>query len=53
MNVRELFVSLLLFAVVATFTPGGANLLAAASGARFGFQRSAPLLLGITASRRS
>ncbi len=36
--------SLVAFAAVATATPGGANLLAAASGARFGLRRSLPLL---------
>jgi len=43
----ELLVSLILFAVVTTVTPGGANLMAAASGMRFGWRRSLPLLLGI------
>ncbi len=38
---------LLLFVAVATVTPGGATVLAAASGARFGFMRSIPLMLGI------
>jgi threonine/homoserine/homoserine lactone efflux protein len=38
---------LLLFVVVATFTPGGATTLATASGASFGFARSIPLMLGI------
>jgi threonine/homoserine/homoserine lactone efflux protein len=38
---------LLLFAAVATVTPGGATTLATASGARFGFVRSIPLMLGI------
>ncbi|MBB5463289.1 threonine/homoserine/homoserine lactone efflux protein [Paraburkholderia sp. Clong3] len=38
---------LLLFVAVATVTPGGATTLAAASGARFGFVRSIPLMLGI------
>lgn len=38
---------LLLFVVVATVTPGGATTLATASGARFGFMRSIPLMLGI------
>jgi threonine/homoserine/homoserine lactone efflux protein len=38
---------LLLFVVVATVTPGGATTLATASGARFGFIRSIPLMLGI------
>lgn len=38
---------LLLFVTVATVTPGGATTLATASGARFGFVRSIPLVLGI------
>ncbi|CAG9275134.1 LysE family translocator [Paraburkholderia unamae] len=38
---------LLLFVAVATITPGGATTLATASGARFGFARSMPLMLGI------
>ncbi|WP_322013129.1 LysE family translocator [Paraburkholderia sp. J12] len=37
----------LLFVAVATLTPGGATTLATASGARFGFARSVPLMLGI------
>ncbi len=45
----EVFPSLLLFAVVATITPGGATTLATASGVRFGFQRSLPLVFGIAA----
>jgi threonine/homoserine/homoserine lactone efflux protein len=43
----ELFLSLLMFALVGTITPGGATLLIAASGARFGFRLSVPLLIGI------
>lgn len=39
--------SLLLFALVATITPGGATTLATASGTRFGFRRSIPLMAGI------
>ena len=38
---------LLLFVAIATLTPGGATTLATASGARFGFTRSIPLMLGI------
>ncbi|SMF60384.1 Threonine/homoserine/homoserine lactone efflux protein [Tistlia consotensis] len=38
---------LALFAAVATLSPGGATTLATASGARFGFRRSLPLLAGI------
>jgi threonine/homoserine/homoserine lactone efflux protein len=41
---------LLLFAVIAVVTPGANNLLAAASGARFGLRRSTPLLVGIFVS---
>lgn len=41
--------SLLAFAMSATVTPGGATLLATASGARFGLRRSLPLLAGIAA----
>jgi threonine/homoserine/homoserine lactone efflux protein len=37
-----------MFALVATITPGGATTLATASGARFGFRRSIPLIVGIT-----
>ncbi|MBL6954251.1 MAG: LysE family translocator [Alphaproteobacteria bacterium] len=43
----EALYSLILFAVVATATPGGATTLATASGAQFGLRRSIPLLLGI------
>ncbi|HKU93800.1 MAG TPA: LysE family translocator [Vineibacter sp.] len=43
----ETFLSLALFAFVATVTPGGATTLATASGVRFGFRRSIPLLGGI------
>ena len=43
----ELLVSLVVFAVVATATPGGATALATASGAQFGFTRSVPLIAGI------
>lgn len=38
---------LLLFVAVSTVTPGGATTLATASGARFGFARSIPMMLGI------
>ena len=44
-----LLLPLVSFAVVATITPGGATTLATASGARFGFARSVPLLAGIAA----
>ncbi len=39
--------ALVMFALVATGSPGGATTLAAASGARFGYGRSVPLILGI------
>lgn len=42
--------SLLLFAILATLSPGGATTLATASGAQFGFLRSIPLILGIAAA---
>ncbi|MCX4162272.1 MULTISPECIES: LysE family translocator [Paraburkholderia] len=38
---------LILFAAVATVTPGGATALATASGSQFGFRRSIPLMAGI------
>ncbi|WP_414445177.1 LysE family translocator [Burkholderia sp. 22PA0106] len=41
------YAPLFLFVAVATVTPGGATTLATASGARFGFLRSIPLMLGI------
>jgi threonine/homoserine/homoserine lactone efflux protein len=40
--------SLLVFAAIATMTPGGATVLVASSGARFGFRNSIPLLVGTT-----
>lgn len=47
--VPDAMASLLLFAIVATGSPGGATTLATASGALFGFRRSLPLLTGIAA----
>jgi threonine/homoserine/homoserine lactone efflux protein len=44
---------LIVFALVATLTPGGATTLATASGARFGFRRSVPLMAGIAAALAS
>jgi threonine/homoserine/homoserine lactone efflux protein len=38
---------LILFAAVATATPGGATTLATASGVHFGYRRSLPLMAGI------
>jgi threonine/homoserine/homoserine lactone efflux protein len=43
----SLLPSLVLFAMIATFSPGGATVLAVASGARFGFRRSLPLISGM------
>ncbi len=43
----DLLLSLVMFAVVATISPGGATTLATASGAQFGMARSTPLLAGI------
>ena len=43
----EKLAPLLLFVLVAAITPGGATTLATASGARFGYRRSVPLIAGI------
>ena len=43
----EVIAALLLFAFTATWTPGPNNILLASSGARFGFRRSVPLVLGV------
>jgi len=43
----ESLLPLILFAAIATGTPGAATTLATASGASFGFRRSVPLLAGI------
>lgn len=48
MSAAPLF-PLALFALTSTLTPGGATTLATASGVQFGFRRSLPLLLGISA----
>jgi len=45
----ETLTPVLLFALVATITPGGATTLATASGAHFGFNRSVPMIVGIAA----
>ncbi|MES0864722.1 LysE family translocator [Ruegeria sp. SCPT10] len=39
--------ALILFALIATGSPGGATALATASGARFGYRQSLPLIFGI------
>jgi threonine/homoserine/homoserine lactone efflux protein len=43
----SLLVSLVTFATIAAITPGGANMLAVASGVRFGLRRSIGLLTGM------
>jgi threonine/homoserine/homoserine lactone efflux protein len=43
----EHLLPLVLFAAVATVTPGGATTLATASGVHFGYRRSVPLMAGI------
>ncbi len=45
----DTFITFMLFAIVATLSPGGATTLATASGVRFGYRRSVPLMLGIAA----
>lgn len=42
-------VSLILFAVVGSFTPGPNTIMVTASGAAFGFARTMPHMLGVTA----
>ncbi|MEM1078137.1 MAG: LysE family translocator [Pseudomonadota bacterium] len=43
----EALPALVVFAFAATASPGGATALATASGARFGYRRSLPLILGV------
>src|ERR1700712_2117453 len=49
----ETLMPVLLFALVATITPGGATTLATASGAHFGYRRSVPMMTGIAAGLAS
>ena len=42
-------ISFTTFAIVAGFTPGPNNIMLAASGANFGFQRTLPHIFGIVA----
>ncbi len=49
----QALVSLALFVLVSTVSPGGATTLATASGANFGFRRSLPLIAGIAAGLAS
>ncbi|MDF1719669.1 MAG: LysE family translocator [Minwuia sp.] len=46
----ESIIALIGFAVAATVSPGGATSLATASGIRFGYVRSLPLVLGMASS---
>ena len=50
---QDAILSLALFVAASTLSPGGATTLATASGARFGFRRSVPLLAGIAAGLAS
>ena len=43
-----LLIAILLFAFVATITPGPNNIMVTASGANFGYVRTIPHLLGIS-----
>lgn len=47
------FLPLILFVIVSTVTPGGATMLATASGAHFGYRRSIPVMMGIAAGLAS
>jgi len=47
MDRPELLTSLIVFAIIATITPGGATTLAVASGAQHGFRGSIPLIAGM------
>jgi threonine/homoserine/homoserine lactone efflux protein len=49
----EGFRALAIFALVSTISPGGATTLATAPGARFGFRRSIPMMLGIASGLAS
>ncbi|MGI3782045.1 MAG: LysE family translocator [Janthinobacterium lividum] len=46
---EDVLISVLLFVLAATVSPGGATTLATASGVQFGLRRSLPLMLGIAA----
>jgi len=50
LNAEALLLPLGLFAVVTSVTPGPNNILLTASGANFGFRRSVPHMLGISAA---
>ena len=42
------FLTLILFGIVTSFTPGPNNIMASHSGFNFGFKKTAPLMLGVT-----
>ena len=41
------FLTLILFGVATSFTPGPNNIMASHSGFNFGFKKTAPLMLGV------
>ena len=41
------FLTLILFGIVTSFTPGPNNIMASHSGFNFGFKKTAPLMLGV------
>lgn len=47
MIIPDLLISLIVFSIIATASPGGATTLATASGVQFGLTRSIPLICGI------
>ncbi|HEY8608340.1 MAG TPA: LysE family translocator [Noviherbaspirillum sp.] len=50
---QEAVLQLAVFALSAALSPGGATTLATASGARFGFRRSLPFVIGVAAGMAS
>lgn len=44
----DIFLALVVFAAVMAFTPGPNNIMLAASGVNFGFERTIPHMLGVT-----
>ena len=49
LSISPLFLPMLGFMFVAAFTPGPNNIMLAASGANFGFARTTPHMIGVTA----
>ncbi len=49
----DTFYPLLAFSIAATISPGGATILATASGTQFGFRRSIPLILALASGLAS